>query len=43
MFREMTKPDKTQEGHKRTVTLQLIGIAIGLACILAIALARRYL
>jgi hypothetical protein len=42
-FRNMTKPDTTQEGHQRTVTLQLFGIAIGLACIFAIALARRYL
>jgi hypothetical protein len=39
----MTKPDKIEEARQWTVTLQLVGVAIGLACILAIALARRYL
>jgi hypothetical protein len=39
----MTKRDEDEEARQWTVTLQLVGVAIGLACVLAIALARRYL
>jgi hypothetical protein len=43
MFRKMAKPDKNEEARQWALTLQLVGVAIGLACILAFALGRRFL
>jgi hypothetical protein len=39
----MTRPDKAEEARQWDITRRLVGVALGLACVVVLTLARRYL